>query len=108
MNIIKPLDQHVVNILSVYAMADRHDREQGMTAYQDYHDTMQELATKHFRPLDKVCAVFAILSPNATYASNLSSADKMLDAHQYGMPIDSFEVSTYRQNKIKAWSQGSK
>ncbi len=44
-----------------------------------------------------------MLSPNATYASNLSSAEAMLAAWTAGRTIDSFSVATYMQNKRKAW-----
>lgn len=82
MNVIKPLDPHVGNILAVYSQADRQDKYQGMNAYQDYHMVMRGLYhlycedenNPEWTSLNVICGVFAALSPNATYSSNLSGA----------------------------------
>lgn len=103
MNVIKPLDPHVVNILSVYAMADRMDKFKGMTAYRDYHRIMHGISIQYKVELQKVCAVFAALSPNATYESNLSSTRALIEAYVQGGGLRSFKVSTYDLNKCKAW-----
>lgn len=109
MNIIKPLDPHVVNILSVYARADKYDRQKGIEAYRDYHQRLVQVTEEANRqsynnvPLNKVCGVFSALSPNSTYESNLTSATNMISAYVLGKGIDSFKVSTYGANKQKAW-----
>jgi hypothetical protein len=107
-NLIKPLDQHVVNVLSVYARADLKDITDGIDAYVKYNETMHRIARKYVgddEPMvEKVCAVFAALSPNATYASNLSSTEAVLKAWANNKPIESVKVSTYGKNKLKAWN----
>lgn len=100
---ILPLDKHVANILSVYSVADNVDKSQGMYAYETYHQIMVNLAAKHNADVDSVAAAFAALSPNATYASNLSSTESMLSAWSKGKGMDAAKVSTYPANKQKAW-----
>jgi hypothetical protein len=49
-------------------------------------------------------AVFAALSPNNDYHGNLRDADRLLEAAKNKIGIDDFKVSTYGNNKRKAWS----
>lgn len=112
MNVIKPLDPHVGNILAVYSQADRQDKYQGMNAYQDYHMVMRGLYhlycedenNPEWTSLNVICGVFAALSPNATYSSNLSSAASLISTFNNGLDMNKAKVSTYRKNKIKAWA----
>lgn len=48
-------------------------------------------------------AVFAALSPNNDYHGNLRDAFKLLSAKRVGHDLSAFTVSTYGQNKAKAW-----
>lgn len=95
---------HLGNIFQVYARADRWDKSQGLRAYSSYHDILAKLADANHTPIDIVCAVFAALSPNTSYTSNLRAAQQTIEAFNAGRMIDSFSVPTYGNNKAKAWS----
>lgn len=97
-------NRHVGNILTVYAYADRLDKKAGMDAYAEYLRIMLNLAREFDFTTDEVCGVFAALSPNADYKTNLSSTKTMLGAFNNGRSLDEFRVTTYGNNKRKAWS----
>ncbi len=97
-------NQHLGNILTVYAHADRVDIATGMGAFQGYNALMKALATEFRQSEENVTGVFAALSPNSDYKTNVSSARTMLAAHNRGAAIDDFKVTTYKNNKRKAWS----
>jgi hypothetical protein len=48
-------------------------------------------------------AVFAALSPNSDYLGNIRDTNRLLAAAGAGKGLDDFKVSSYGQNKLKAW-----
>lgn len=97
-------NQHLGNIFQVYARADRWDRSNGMESYVRYHQILSELADDRFVESPKAYAIFAALSPNSDYASNMLGTIRMMDAYHSGSKLDSFSVNTYSNNKRKAWA----
>lgn len=56
-----------------------------------------------FKP-ETGAAVFSALSPNSTYHGNLRDTRRLLRAVRAGQPKESIRVSTYHNNRDKAWA----
>ena len=93
----------VVNLKCVLEQAQPHEVEEGKSAYTRYNLIMSRVAAATGCSLRTASAVFSALSPNNDYHGNLRDARTLLQAAQAGRTIDSFAVSTYGQNKRKAW-----
>lgn len=94
---------HVGNIFQVYARADRWDTEAGMQAYHGYHKLMAEIAVDCGVNVSVAVAVWAALSPNNGYQSNLDNTRTLIQAFNKDTEIDKVKVNTYDSNKRKAW-----
>ena len=93
----------VDNLKSVYRQATAHDQVVGLDAFPKYNRIMVKLAA-HCRTTPTIAAaVFSALSPNNDYHGNLRDAHALLMAAHQGQSLDDFVVSTYGQNKRKAW-----
>lgn len=75
----------------------------GLDSYRKYNRIMVKLGAHCGTTTKIAAAVFAALSPNNDYHGNLRDAHKLLAAHRKGTPYAEFTVSTYGQNKLKAW-----
>ena len=75
----------------------------GRAAYPKYNRIMCRIADKCQTTPKIASAVFAALSPNNDYHGNLRDAFNLLQARAQGREIHEFKVSTYGQNKRKAW-----
>lgn len=97
-------NSHLGNVFQVYAQADRWDRELGLKAYAEYHQVLLSLSADFNVPVDTTCAVFAAISPNVTYVSNLRAARAILEAYRANRSLDSLSIPIYKNNQRKAWS----
>lgn len=94
----------VDNLRLVAAQALPHDRQAAMNSYFKYRRLATAMAEKYgFAPVIGA-AVFAALSPNNDYHGNLRDCHNLLRAAAEGRSLESFAVSTYGQNKRKAWN----
>lgn len=92
------------NLWAVYTQAAPEDFRRAKASWPTYHALMQRLA-EHFGFSLAVCTgVFSALSPNNDYYGNLRDTQHVLRAVRDHQPVDSFKVSTYGKNKIKAWA----
>lgn len=91
------------NFQKVYDQASDRDRALAMESYYKYRRLTAEIARKHGFTGKIGAAVFAALSPNNDYWGNLRDADNLLAAARAGKGLDDFSVSTYGNNKRKAW-----
>ena len=95
---------HRQNLVTIWELADARDVEAAVASYPKYQQLTTEIAAKHgFTPIVGA-AVFAALSPNNDYWGNLRDCDTLLAAARNGKGLDEFAVSTYGNNKRKAWS----
>ncbi len=95
---------HRENLVRIWELADGHDVEVAVASYPKYQQLTTEIAAKHgFNPIVGA-AVFAALSPNNDYWGNLRDTDSLLAAARAGKTLDEFKVSTYGNNKRKAWA----
>lgn len=93
----------VENLRRVLDQLTDIDRNTSMLAYFKYHRITGAVARKHGFAEKIGAAVFAALSPNNDYYGNLRDMNRVLSAVASGQSIDSFKVSTYGNNKRKAW-----
>lgn len=93
----------VDNLKKILDAAAPYDVEAGIDSYRKYHRIMVKLANHCKTTPTIACAVFAALSPNNDYYGNLRDANKLLCAARDKKSLSDFTVSTYGQNKRKAW-----
>lgn len=91
------------NIHRILDHAEPWEQSEAKASYWKYNRLMAELARQTDTTLRIACAVFAALSPNNDYHGNLRDAYNLLKARQQGKTLCEFTVSTYGQNKLKAW-----
>lgn len=85
-------------------MATPHDFEIGLDAYPKYNRILSKMAEQCQTTTEIAAAVFAALSPNNDYHGNLRDANTLIRAAKAGKTLDDFTVSTYGNNKRKAWA----
>lgn len=91
------------NLHTVWSQITEWDRNVAINSYLKYHD-MAYLAAGQFGYQGYIgAAVFAALSPNNDYHGNLRDMKNLLAAARAGLKINQFTVSTYGNNKRKAW-----
>lgn len=91
------------NLERVMDQANRWDIETAEAAWFRYQRIVGQIAWQHGRTMIVGAAVFAALSPNNDYLGNLRDTARLLAAHAQGLTVDDFGVSTYHNNKRKAW-----
>lgn len=87
----------------VYSLAFDADMREGFVAYSRYHMLCDEIARSTGCNTRHVCGVFAALSPNNDYIGNMRDTRTVCRAWLQEAKISDFKVSTYGQNKRKAW-----
>lgn len=91
------------NLIMVFDAADKADIKIAEEAWFKMNRLTKQIATKHGFAPRIGAAVFAALSPNNDYHGNLRDTDRLLQAAREQVGIDDFKVSTYGNNKRKAW-----
>lgn len=79
------------------------DRIAALNSYFKYKELTSKIADNYGFTPETGAAVFAALSPNNDYFGNLRDCDRLLRAAVCGLALSQFSVSTYGNNKIKAW-----
>lgn len=95
---------HFENLQRVWDAASKRDVEIAIESYPKYQRITTKVAASFGFSPRIGAAVFAALSPNNDYWGNLRDARKLLAAAAAGKGIDDFTVSTYGNNKRKAWA----
>lgn len=93
----------LTNLAAVWEQATAKDKASAMESYPKYQALTSKIAHKHGFNGIVGAAVFAALSPNNDYWGNLRDVDRLLAAAAAGKGIQDFTVSTYGNNKRKAW-----
>lgn len=95
---------HRENLVRIWEQADDRDIEVAIASYPKYQQLTTQIAAKHGFSPTVGAAVFAALSPNNDYWGNLRNCDDLLAAARAGKSVDEVRVSTYGNNKRKAWA----
>jgi hypothetical protein len=91
------------NLVNVYNFASKEDIKIAEVAWIKMNRLTAQIAEKHGFSPRVGAAVFAALSPNNDFKGNLRDANRLLFSAKLGIEIDDFKVSTYGNNKRKAW-----
>lgn len=90
------------NLEKMFKAADAIDLEEGLLAYQRYHEMMKAIAEEYKFMIDKTIAVFVSTSPNNDYFGNLRSTVSVLDGINKGIAPKNIVISTYNHCKLRA------
>ena len=91
------------NLRRVLWQANQSDIQTGLVSWWKYKQLTREIAWKYDFPPHIGAAVFSALSPNNDYHGNLRDTDTLLCGVRLGKIPADISVSTYDNNKIKAW-----
>lgn len=94
----------VENLEKVLWRATDSDISEGCASYPRYNRIMSMIGEKWGYDARTTAAVFCALSPNNDYNGNLRDTNNLLEAKRGGWGIEGFKVSTYGNNKRKAWA----
>lgn len=92
------------NLRTVYDFASKEDIKIAEVAWIKMNRLTADMAEKHGFAPRIGAAVFAALSPNNNFKGNLRDTNRLLFCAKAGIEIDDFKVSTYGNNKRKAWA----
>lgn len=91
------------SLFNVWTQISDWDRTVAINSYLKYHDMAYLSAAQFGFPGYVGAAVFSALSPNNDYHGNLRDMRNLLSAASDGRKYHQFTVSTYGNNKMKAW-----
>lgn len=94
---------HQQNLERIWDAARDDEVTIGRNAFPKYQRITTAIAARHGFSATIGAAVFAALSPNSDYWGNLRDTDRLLSAAAANASLESFSVSTYGNNKRKAW-----
>ena len=92
------------NILSAYYRATPETISEGLQWYKTANTFVREVSIKTGYTINTVAQVVSALSPSVQWDVNKAQAHTMLSAHMKSEPLETVTVSTYDNNKEKAWS----
>lgn len=93
----------VRNILATYYQATELEQVEGLRWYQTAHAWAAAVARRYGIPTAVAAGVVAALSPSVSWEINLRDAETLIDAWYHGIPAEAVTVSTYTNNKVKAY-----
>lgn len=97
-------NQYVTNILRYFERAEGTYYQDGMNWYLDAHNHIQHaIAIRFGVSTETACGVVAALSPQNPWNHNLRDAATVFEAVQAGLNEADVKVSTFNDNKAKAF-----
>ena len=87
----------------MYYRATPETIQEGMQWYKQANRYTKEVSIKTGYPLNTVAQVISALSPSVQWDLNKAQAHAMVSAHKKSEPLETVTVSTYDNNKEKAW-----
>jgi len=91
------------NIMRVLLQASPEQYEQGLTAYQGYHDTLKVTAAKNDLDFEKVVAAFSALSPGNKLELNFKDLDTLIVAVKTFKEASSIRLHCYSSCTQRAY-----
>lgn len=99
----KPLSLPVRNILATYYLATAQETEYGMDWYMIASNIATRISAGTGVDKSTVAAVISALSPSNKWEKNILDAEALIQVYLANGSMDDVKVSTYGQNKSKAW-----
>ena len=93
-----------LNILGVYFSAPPETKAFGRIWYNLAYKTMLNISHAKDIPVSAVIAAASALSPNNNWNKNVTDVAVLSQAFRSGAQIEDVKVSTYNNNKKKAWT----
>ena len=93
-----------LNILGVYFSAPPETKAYGRIWYNLAYKTMLQISRETDIHVSTIIAAGSALSPNNNYNKNVSDTAALAQAFRSGAEMESIKVSTYNNNKKKAWA----
>lgn len=97
------MDEMIANIISIWKLSTPQEKRDGIVWYIDANKECQQMSIDFGIPDFLAAGVVSALSPNNKWEINVRNARDLIDHHIRGEDMDAFKVSTYTQNKLKAW-----
>jgi hypothetical protein len=101
------VSENILNLNRVFMQADAMEMSEGMSAYQRYHDSMEEFANYYGNTIEGTVGAFVALSPNNSYAQNLRSLASVLKGVNEGVPVENIITSTFPKCRARAFACAS-
>jgi hypothetical protein len=92
------------NLRHFYESANEEDKLNGINWYSDFNIWCTELADKYGYDNATIAAIFSALSPRNKLEKNKIDTIAVLDAVRDGVAPDDIKVSTFHNNKYKAFN----
>ena len=83
------------NIMKVLLQATPETYQQGLTAYQDYHNTLKATAEQHNLKLERVIGAFSALSPGNRIEMNFKDLDTLISGVAKGKESADIRLHCY-------------
>ena len=93
----------IANIRSVFEIANDRQYNEGMTWYDDAHAFCKYTAKRYGVGMARVAAIVSALSPMMRWDLNKQAASDVLNAASAGLDASQVKISTFGDNKIKAF-----
>lgn len=91
------------NLRHFFNQATEEQYTSGMSWYQDFNEWCTKLSNKYGYNNETIAAVFSALSPRNKLDKNMIDTISVLDAVRDGVDPDDIKVSTFHNNKYKAF-----
>lgn len=92
------------NLELIFSQATEADRATGLDSWFHYNRLLTTIGKRTGFGIQATTGVFAALSPNNDYMGNLRDTVRLLKAKHDKLKVHQFSVSTFNQNKEKAWA----
>jgi hypothetical protein len=93
----------VFNILAIYNQASENEVINGTKWYKDANNMTKLMAEKYNLTHIQTAGIVASLSPGTNWNQNIIDANHLCSFLKAGQSIDNIVVTTYNQNKFKAF-----
>lgn len=90
-------------LISIFNQSNTHNLDKGLNWYHEANNFCAMVSRVENIDIDLVAQVVAILSPSVRWERNKQDTLTLINAYNTGLSIDQFSVSTYNNNKLKAW-----
>lgn len=91
------------NITRFWHTLDLSQWDFGRHAYANYNVTLAAIGGVFGVPVTVAAGVFAALSPNNAYETNLRDVARAIHWHEWGKSVEDFRCTTYGDGRRKAW-----
>ncbi len=97
------INQAKKRLINIFNQSSKHNLSKGLNWYREANNFCAMVSSLENIDIDLVAQVVAILSPSVRWERNKQDTLTLIKAYNTGLTVDQFNVSTYNNNKLKAW-----